>query len=153
MMDSESKIKMTGKERVRNAIAHIESDVVPFDPYVSPGHAVRLSGHMVHEMYTTPGLLIEAMVNATRRYSADICYCRPDAYLGYNRGLHLDNEDLLLVGKTEKIPSYRLVRDSISVIPLNPPGESQSQGATLHRYLFPLSPFMARRNRPSQLSG
>jgi hypothetical protein len=35
---------MTGKERIQAAIAHRESDVVPFDPYVSPGHALHLLG-------------------------------------------------------------------------------------------------------------
>jgi len=32
---------VTGIERIQCAVAHRESDVVPYDPYGSPGHALR----------------------------------------------------------------------------------------------------------------
>lgn len=48
---------MTGLERIRAAVAHAPADVVPWHPYVSPGHAMHLLGYETHQMYTIPGIL------------------------------------------------------------------------------------------------
>lgn len=73
---------MTGKQRILRAVAHEEADVVPFEAYLSPGHVVHRMGRKTHEIYTTPGLLPEAMIRANRFYHADAVYARGDLYRG-----------------------------------------------------------------------
>jgi len=69
---------MTGKERIIRAIKLQQSDLVPFEAYLSPNHAVRLMGRKAHEVYTVPGLLPEAMIRANKFYCADGVSARPD---------------------------------------------------------------------------
>ena len=90
---------MTGKERVYCAIKHQESDVVPFEAYLSPGHAIHFLGKKTHEIYTTPGLLPEAMIKSNRFYHADAVIARPDLYRG-------DEYDF--VEKNPRTKTYRL---------------------------------------------
>lgn len=111
---------MTGKERIQYAIAHKESDIVPFDPYVSMGHALHLLGRQTHEMYTVPGLLPEAMINATRFYKSDICYCRYDCYMGEEYNIQENKTELFFLSKKTGEPLYKVLKDDHALLPVKP---------------------------------
>ncbi len=112
---------MTGIERIQCAIAHRESDVIPYDPYVSPGHALHLLGYETHEMFTVPGLLPEAMIYTTKFYDSDICYCRGDQFLGGEYDTEETESEVFFVSKETKKPVYKVKRDLHNLIPIHPP--------------------------------
>ena len=117
---------MTGLERIRAAVAHRESDVVPWHPYVSPGHALHLLGHETHEMFTVPGLRPKAMIHACEHYDSDMIYVRPDEYLGDRYEIEERDEEVLFHDRLTGDPVYRVMRDNHNLIPMNS-GESDEQ--------------------------
>ena len=109
---------MTGLERIRAAVAHREPDVVPWHPYVSPGHALHLLGHETHEMFTVPGLLPKAMIHACEHYGCDMVYVRPDECLGDRYEIEERSEDVLFRDRASGDPVHRVQRDGHNLIPL-----------------------------------
>lgn len=112
---------MTGKERIKKAVCHENTDIIPYDPYVSPGHAIHLLGYQTHQMYTIPNLLPEAMIHATEFYKSDICYCRLDFYLGDQYEIKENKEETFFICKQTHSPVYKILNDSHNLIPLNSP--------------------------------
>lgn len=108
---------MTGKERIRCAIEHKESDIVPFEAYISPGYAIHLLGRKTHEIYTTPGLLPEAMIHANRLYQADGIYARPDLYRGDGFNFIARDNRICLEDKATGKVSHHLTEDDLAEVP------------------------------------
>ena len=109
---------MTGLERVRAAVAHRESDVVPFHPYVSLGYALHLMGYETHEMFTVPGLLPKAMIHACKYHNSDLIYCRHDAYQGDHYDMEEHPDGVIFKDKETGEPAYRVRRDLHNLVPL-----------------------------------
>ncbi len=120
---------MTGLERTRAAVAHESSDVVPYHPYVSMGHALHLMGRETHEMFTVPGLLPEAMINACRHYDSDIIYTRMDMYLGETYDMQLQEDGAVFHDRETGDPVYRVQRDNLNLFPL---GSRQGEQEYIH---------------------
>lgn len=110
--------EMTGLERIRAAVAHESSDMVPWHPYVSPGHALHLMGKTTDAMYTEPGSLPKAMIHACRHYNSDMVYCRNDFYMGYNHDMEWRGDTATFHDKQTGDAVYHIHRDSHNLIPL-----------------------------------
>ena len=132
--------QMTGKQRIALAVAHKPSDVVPYDPYVSPGHALHLMGHQNHEMFTVPGLLTTAMINATRTYHSDICYCRTGSYIGHRFDIRQDEKEVVFISKETHKPQYRALKDLHSLIPIDPPPPKIIENISDVDTMMPITP-------------
>ena len=108
---------MTGKERIIHAIEHKQADLVPFEAYLSPGHALHLMGRKTHELYITPGLLPEAMINANRFYHADGVSTRADMYRGDEFNIIERNGNAYLEDRESGEITHHLTEDDLAEVP------------------------------------
>lgn len=106
---------MTGKERIKAAIEHRVSDVVPYDAYASPGHVMHLLGRQTHEIYTVKGILPKAMINANKLYHSDAIYARGDLYIG-DEWEFISADRLFLKDKYSGKVTHALTFDDFAVV-------------------------------------
>jgi hypothetical protein len=118
---------MTGLERIRAAVAHRPADVVPWHPYVSPGHALHLLGHETHEMVTVPGLLPRAMIHACKHYGSDMVYARGDLSMAGRYDIETRPDGVVFHDRGTGRPVYRVERDMHNLIPLGDREDASAQ--------------------------